>query len=77
MGESRAIVYDSELKLEAYRFRGIRQEFPKHFQKLPQRGLNENLPSGVMVNTAAILGLAICGDAKKVNSLTGAMPLLR
>lgn len=30
MGESRAIVYDSELKLEAYRFRGIRQEFPKH-----------------------------------------------
>jgi hypothetical protein len=23
------------------------------------------------------LGLAICGDAKKVNSLTGAMPLLR
>lgn len=43
--------------------------------------LNENLPSGVMANTAAILGvslgLAICGDAKKVNSLIGAMPLLR
>lgn len=31
--ESRTVVYDEELKIEAYRFEGIVQPFPKHFHE--------------------------------------------
>ena len=30
-GESRTVCYDPDLKVEAYRFEGVRQKFPNHF----------------------------------------------
>lgn len=50
--------------------------------------IDENLPLGVAANAAAkmtrvsqtelrYLGIAICGEKKKVNKLTGSMGLLR
>ena len=31
--ETRTIVYDDELQIEAYQFKGIMQPFPKHFHE--------------------------------------------
>lgn len=31
--ETRTVVYDDELRIEAYRFAGIRQPFPNHFHE--------------------------------------------
>ena len=39
--------------------------------------IDESLPSGIIANTAAVMGIAICGAKKKVNKLTGSIPLLR
>jgi hypothetical protein len=46
--------------------------------------VDESLPLGRIANAAAIMeitlqyfGLAICGVKKKVNQLTGSLPLLR
>ena len=55
--------------------------------------IDEHLPLGIIANTAAIMGItlgkkmpevdlsyfgiAICGAKKKVNKLTGSIPLLR
>ena len=35
--ETRTVVYDDELRIEAYRFEGIIQPFPGHFQ--PGQGI--------------------------------------
>ena len=47
--------------------------------------IDENLPQGIIANTAAetneenytYYGICIYGNKKKVNKLTGSMPLLR
>lgn len=59
--------------------------------------VDENLPLGIIANTAAIqtyneftrkmantsesrlnyIGIAVCGNKKQINKLTGSMPLLR
>ena len=44
--------------------------------------LDEHLPLGLIANTAAeadlsYFGVALCGPKKKVNKLTGSLPLLR
>lgn len=31
--EVRTVVYDEELRLEAYRFEGMKQSFPNHFHE--------------------------------------------
>ena len=39
--EIRTVVYDDELRIEAYRFEGIVQPFPSHFhvKKIPRNGI--------------------------------------
>ncbi|MFT8889915.1 MAG: AraC family transcriptional regulator [Ethanoligenens sp.] len=41
-GESRAVCYDPDLKIEAYQFEGVRQKFPNHFHDYYVIGFIEN-----------------------------------
>ena len=40
--ETRTVVYDDELQIEAYRFEGIVQPFPNHFHEYYVIGFVEN-----------------------------------
>ena len=40
--EMRTVVYDNELQMEAYRFKGIIQPFPNHFHEHYVIGFVEN-----------------------------------
>ena len=44
--EIRAVVYDDELRMEAYRFEGIMQPFPSHFHEHYVIGIVEKGESG-------------------------------
>ena len=39
--ETRTVVYDDELRLEAYRFEGTRQPFPSHFHEMVMKGIGD------------------------------------
>lgn len=67
--ETRRLVYDDTLHIEAYRLEGIAQPFPGHFHKWTSEMDRQNekcimvidgrLPLGVIANTAAILGITL------------------
>lgn len=48
--EQRTVIYDDDLKLEAYRFRGLKQKFPAHFHDYYVIGLIENGRRTLTVN---------------------------
>ena len=56
--ETRTVVYDEELRIEAYRFEGIVQPFPNHF--------HEHYVIGFVEDGQRVLSCApyLCADTK-------------